>query len=212
LFHSLYQIFFLGHEEVWLRKRLLSLPLHKRLLAPFPYAVKSRLWGASYAIKCYMAGYIHPGVFRYFDVSEVDDEIKHQDEVSEVGWPDFIIRDLEALSEIEPSLYPDEEFLSKFHSYMTPIEELPGRLYGDLYKKISGVQFDVFVVVPWLRHGGADKGILQYLEYYQQRGFKVLLITTYSGHSTWLDRVPEGVEVIELGGGLKSEVQHLAIR
>jgi glycosyltransferase involved in cell wall biosynthesis len=199
LFHSLYQIFVHGHEEVWLRKRLLNLPLYKRLYAPFPYAIRSRLWGASYAIKSYRAGYIHPGVLRYFDVNEVDEEFKKQEKVTANGWPDFIIRDLEALSEIEPDLYPDEEFLSKFHSYMTPIEELPGRLYGELYKKLSGAKFDAFVIVPWVRHGGADKGILQYIEYYQQRGLKVMLITTYPGHSTWLDRAHEEVEVIELG-------------
>lgn len=199
LFHSLYQIFFHGHEEVWLRKRLLNLPLHKRLLAPFPYAIRSRLWGVAYAIKSYSAGYVYPGVLRYFDVTDVDDEFKKQEKVADNGWPEFIIRDLVALSEIEPALYPDEEFLSKFHAYMTPIEELPGLLYGELSKKILEAKFDVFVIVPWVRHGGADKGILQYLEYYQHHGFKVLLLTTYPGQSTWLDRAHEEVEVIELG-------------
>lgn len=54
------------------------------------------------------------------------------------------------------------------------------------------------LILPWLKHGGADKAAIAYLEVLARRlPGRVVAITTEPGESPWLRRVPAGVEVIE---------------
>ena len=69
--------------------------------------------------------------------------------------------------------------------------------YAHICAHCGEIHFDVVFFAPWLTRGGADKEILQYLRYYAERGYRVLLILTEIADSPWLDRVPAGVTVVE---------------
>lgn len=68
----------------------------------------------------------------------------------------------------------------------------------------QGGPYDVIVLAPWLREGGADKGVLQYLDFYATVFPRVLLITTRPEDSPWRTRVAPGVEILEAGWALAS--------
>jgi glycosyltransferase involved in cell wall biosynthesis len=72
---------------------------------------------------------------------------------------------------------------------------------SESYARISAhcgeTHFDVVFFAPWLTRGGADKSIVQYLCFYAERGYRVLLILTEIADSPWLDRVPARVTVVE---------------
>lgn len=55
------------------------------------------------------------------------------------------------------------------------------------------------LIVPWVRAGGADKGILQLANYSRSRGRQEAVVTTLPHDSPWADRLPEGVCLVELG-------------
>jgi glycosyltransferase involved in cell wall biosynthesis len=153
----------------------------------------------AYAIKLYRGGYIHPGILRYLDINQRDNTLNSMAGQKVTGWPDFMLSDLQAIAEIEPELFPDQKFLDKFHTYYTPVEEMPGAHYAKLSSQLGDKKYDIFLIVPWVRHGGADKGILQYCDYYRSKNLNVLLITTYPAHSTWLDRAHEDIDILEFG-------------
>ena len=69
--------------------------------------------------------------------------------------------------------------------------------YAHICAHCGEVHFDVVFFAPWLTRGGADKEILQYLRYYAEHGYRVLLILTEIVDSPWLERVPAGVTVVE---------------
>lgn len=117
---------------------------------------------------------------------------------SEETLPSWIIDEFESFADNEPSLWPTRDFLSKFGWYKIDLNIATGRLYFESYSSLLNTNVDVVVIAPWLKRGGADKGVLQFLEYYSTK-YNVLLITTLEAESPWLSKVPRGVQVIELG-------------
>jgi glycosyltransferase involved in cell wall biosynthesis len=111
--------------------------------------------------------------------------------------PEWIADELKSIARIEPALYPTPEFLAQFHHYQTPVQNIPGEVYIRLHSLCGKDSFDAVLFAPWLVRGGADKGTLQYLRYYTERGFRVLLILTEMERSPWLHLVPPEVTVIE---------------
>lgn len=92
-------------------------------------------------------------------------------------------------------------FRSFWHDFMSAARPQTTVCLKEVYAHICAhcgeVHFDVVFFAPWLTRGGADKEILQYLRYYAERGYRVLLILTEMEDSQWLDRVPAGVTVVE---------------
>ena len=92
---------------------------------------------------------------------------------------------------------PSTSCLALFRTSRTSIAP-PGQLYFRLYSLLSDAKIEAVVLCPWLKRGGADKGALQFVEYYAKQG-GVALITTLDVDSPWLGRVSEGVQTIEFG-------------
>ena len=88
-----------------------------------------------------------------------------------------MIDDFKVLGRNEPSLWPDRDFLARFVSYQPKFNCAPGKLYFRLYSLLSDAKIETIVLCPWLKRGGADKGALQFVEYYAKQG-RVALITT----------------------------------
>jgi glycosyltransferase involved in cell wall biosynthesis len=130
----------------------------------------------------------------------------------EGALPTWMIDDFKALARNEPSLWPHRDFLSRFVCYKPRLNTAPGSLYFRLYALLTSAKVDVVVLCPWLKRGGADKGVLQFVEYYAKRG-KVALITTSDADSPWLNKAPAGVQTVEFGklAGDLSEDEKVAV-
>ena len=109
-----------------------------------------------------------------------------------------MIDDFKVLARNEPSVWPDRDFLSRFVSYKPDFNRAPGRLYFRLYSLLSDAKIEAVVLCPWLKRGGADKGALQFVEYYAKQS-GVALITTLDEESPWLEKARKGVQTIEFG-------------
>jgi glycosyltransferase involved in cell wall biosynthesis len=110
----------------------------------------------------------------------------------------WMIEDFKYFSQFEPLVWPTQEFVSQFHFYEPRLNVLPGQCYFDLYEAFGSEEIETVVIAPWLKRGGADKGILQFLEYYARK-HKTLLITTLDHDSPWITSVPRNVRVMEFG-------------
>lgn len=54
------------------------------------------------------------------------------------------------------------------------------------------------IILPWFKHGGADKAAISYLQVLAGKvPGRILAITTEAGNSPWMDQIPDGVEVLE---------------
>ncbi len=162
---------------------------------------------AHYAKLVLLTGYAEP--WARDAASAMDDSIDARHDDAEAGgdrtMPDWVIAELLELARIEPDLYPTREYVSRFTPWTAPVEPGPGEAFARLAAR-AGRRQDVVLVAPYLRQGGADKGILQYLGHYRARGARTLLVTTSALASPWIDRVPEGVEVIQAGADLEALV------
>ena len=155
---------------------------------------------AHYAKLVLMTGYTEPWAR---DVASAMDEPTsgRRDDARGGGnrtVPDWVVEELHALARIEPDLYPTSEYLSRFTPWSAPVEPGPGDAFARLAARVER-RHDVVLVAPYLRQGGADKGVLQYLGHYRARGARTLLVTTTDQTSPWIERVPDGVEVLEAG-------------
>lgn len=176
-------------------------PVARALLRRLPPPRRAQaLTLAHYAKLVLLTGYAEP--WARDAASAMDDPIGARRDDAEAGGdrtvPDWVIAELHELARIEPDLYPTREYVSRFTPWTAPVEPGPGEAFARLAARVGRRQ-DVVLVAPYLRQGGADKGILQYLGHYRARGARTLLVTTTALDSPWIGRVPDGVEVIEAG-------------
>lgn len=128
---------------------------------------------------------------------------------------DDLKNELNALSEIEPLLTPNQDFIDKLGHYsatpsaiVQPFEI--GVAYGLILRYLDNLDFDVVFLAPWLKRGGADLGLLHHIHAQHEKGYRILLITTENVPSTWLFRLPENVKHLNLAEftfGVKEEIQ-----
>jgi glycosyltransferase involved in cell wall biosynthesis len=130
----------------------------------------------------------------------IDEPIDGGEDIAPSGCvlPAWAIDDLKSFSENEPSLWPDDDFVSGFQTYRPALRQAPGWLYFDIYSRIADANFEAVVIAPWLKRGGATKGTMQFLEYYS-RYYRSILITTLDVDAPCRSNVPPGVELIEFG-------------
>ncbi|WP_454752345.1 glycosyltransferase family 4 protein [Cupriavidus necator] len=113
--------------------------------------------------------------------------------------PAWVLEEMRELADIEPSLFPRPELVGSFQRYVTPLQSKPGELYAECYPAIRDLRPDVIILVPWLKHGGADQGILHHASAVVAEGKAVLIIATLSEDSPWSSRLPEGAVFLPFG-------------
>lgn len=113
--------------------------------------------------------------------------------------PDWALADLRELAEIEPSLYPNEDYVASFQRYELPMKPAAGELYTECFPVARDLDPDVIILVPWLKHGGADQGVLHHAEAAVTAGKAVLVIATLDADSPWADRLPQGAVFLPFG-------------
>ena len=159
----------------------------------------SRLRGFYRVARLHGQGHVLPGVWRHLEGGAVPMPAIAVRGVDASLFPPWMLEGFKAIADVEPTLYPSPDFLARFHRWQPPIDNAPGEVYADLWGRLKGHHYDVVVLAPWLREGGADKGTLQYADFYADTFERVLLITTRPEASPWIARVVPLVEVLEAG-------------
>lgn len=162
----------------------------------------SRLRGFYRVARQHVQGHILPGIWRYLEDATIPMPAAATRRIDPSLFPSWMIGDLKAIAEVEPALYPDPDFLARFYRWQAPVNSAPGEVYAALWGQLKTSHYDVIVIAPWLREGGADKGILQYTDYYADTFEHALLITTRPEASPWVTRLAPSVEVLEAGRAL----------
>lgn len=116
--------------------------------------------------------------------------------------PEAVLEAWKEQSEVEMQLYPTPHFQKYLQEYILDAD--PARYlsheYWELCQQITHTP-DYIFIVPWVVAGGSDKVLLNYIEALHQvhPDWKVTVITTSTDQNTWRERLPEDVDLIELG-------------
>lgn len=114
--------------------------------------------------------------------------------------PSWVLDEMKDLArDIDPILYPTDQFLANCRYYSFPVIPLPGKIYRELMGRCSSDHYTHCFAIPWLKRGGADLVTLNHIEASASApGCKVLVIMTEPGDSPWLSRIPAGVDVVDV--------------
>ena len=113
--------------------------------------------------------------------------------------PEWAVEELRELADIEPSLFPDTQFLKQFSRYRLPFATAPGIAYAECLREVDINRTDLVILVPWLTRGGADLGVLHHIDAAIATGKNVLVIATLEADSIWKNRLPPEVQFLEFG-------------
>lgn len=114
--------------------------------------------------------------------------------------PDFVVNEWLAMNRIDPQLYPYKYLVKSVQIYDAVRYADVGKVYVKLARCVSAKPDYVFVV-PWVRRGGADKVLMNYIralkEVHPKWHFAV--IATLDDKNKWADRLPEDVDFLPFG-------------
>jgi glycosyltransferase involved in cell wall biosynthesis len=115
--------------------------------------------------------------------------------------PDWAKREMEELAiEVDPSLHPARFTSNNPVTYVVPFDRaLAGEVYQQLLSQLTS-RFDAVLLVPWIKHGGADLGVLHHAKALTEIfGLRTLVIATEPQPSPWASRLPAGVQFLDAG-------------
>lgn len=113
--------------------------------------------------------------------------------------PEWVLDEMKNLArEVDPALYPTDQFLANCRYYSFPVLPRPGEIYRELMRCCTSDHYTHCFAIPWLKRGGADLVSLKHIEAAARApGGKVLVVLTEPGDSPWLSRIPAGVDVAD---------------
>lgn len=123
--------------------------------------------------------------------------------------PEWALAEMRVLGlAIDPAIYPSDTFIATCKHYIYPVIPKPGYIYQQLIQQCSSEHYAFCFALPWLKHGGADLVSLKHIEVaHKKANGKILVILTEPTDSPWLNRIPEGVDILNVGEFV-SEVSH----
>jgi glycosyltransferase involved in cell wall biosynthesis len=90
----------------------------------------------------------------------------------------------------------------QFHS-MGLDRYFAGTAYQKLRRQVEG-KIDIVILVPWLKHGGADLGAIHFANTLHGRfGKRVLVVGTERAESPWAGRLSPGVPFVDAGSAME---------
>ncbi|MGD9975015.1 MAG: glycosyltransferase family 4 protein [Desulfatirhabdiaceae bacterium] len=111
--------------------------------------------------------------------------------------PRWLIREWQAIHEIEPLLFPDiGAEMTVTPENINPVAEIYASLSGQLGDHVTHI-----LLVPWLDRGGADLAAIHYVEAIFHTGAnpRVAVIATANADSPWASKLPDQASFIEFG-------------
>lgn len=125
---------------------------------------------------------------------------QYADEPALAGLPAWLLEDLEEIKHIDPRLHPKGTLVTSATPYAGPwTYDAPGLAYFEIARAIPA-DASVFLLVPWLKTGGADLGAIQFANTLAAEfGKRVVVIATEDAASSWQSRLREDVVFVEAG-------------
>lgn len=113
--------------------------------------------------------------------------------------PEWLVAEWRRIHEIEPELFPSREALENINRGTLPKSTVAG-YYPELHALVSPSPTHVFLV-PWLKAGGAEVEAIHYMTAVvkEDNGSRVVCIITGNVDSTWRDKLPKEVKIVEFG-------------
>lgn len=114
--------------------------------------------------------------------------------------PDWVLAEMRILGQaIDPAIYPTDAFTSSCQYYSYPVIPKPGQIYEKLIRQCTVEHYAFCFAIPWVKRGGADLVTLKHIEFaHKKSDGKVLVILTELSDSPWLNRIPEGVDILDI--------------
>jgi glycosyltransferase involved in cell wall biosynthesis len=112
---------------------------------------------------------------------------------------DWLIEEWRQIHKIEPELFPTQDVLENLDQRSFP-KSFIARYYPELEELFGDSPTHVFLV-PWVKRGGADIVAINFMKAIleQERGSKVICVTTENKDSEWRSKLPERVRLVEFG-------------
>ena len=176
--------------------------------------VLSALGDGGFQLYCRAGRRIHSGLFgRQCTVAPASTMIEpNNDALVDMppaipGWVLDEMRDI--AQEIDPILYPDNDFIDSCQYYAFPVIKEPGDIYWKMMKLCSSDHYTHVFALPWMKRGGADLVALAHINVVlRSPKTKVMVLLTESGDSPWLHRIPQGVDVIDVSSLVLSDISY----
>lgn len=118
------------------------------------------------------------------------------------AMPSWVEEEMRAIAHLEPDLIPAGGDLSKYSFYSVPADPAPGDAYFNLLRLVGTESFSHVLLVPWLKQGGADRGIIYHAKAIAESmpDARILVIATERADSPWAERLPASAHYVSFGG------------
>lgn len=196
----------MNRRRAFMFVRFVHLALDRSLSAVFGRRFRQSYILLSYRLKVYL----FPEYGTYIPSPSAIGQIAQ----SNVVWippaiPGWVLDEMKDLAQdIDPILYPTDQFLASCQYYSFPVLPRPGKIYRELMLSCSSDHYTHCFAIPWLKRGGADLVTLKHIETAARiAGAKVLVIMTEPGDSPWLARIPRGVDIVNVSR-FTAEIAH----
>lgn len=115
------------------------------------------------------------------------------------AFPKWLLDEWKAVNALEPQIFPDKETLNSICWY-TPHQTRIAQPYIDLVRLYGDNVSHVFFV-PWLKRGGADRVVINYIKALVELGGHegIVVISDRDDDSPWSCLLPDNVKFIEFG-------------
>jgi glycosyltransferase involved in cell wall biosynthesis len=122
--------------------------------------------------------------------------IKAQSESLEL--PDWLLREWKRMHAIDPAIFPDAHKIMPMHEHIIK-SDLYVSVYWKTARKLSK-ELDYLFLVPWLRKGGADLEVINYIKAIKEvrPTAKIAVLATSNTPSPWSKLLPEDVVFVSV--------------
>lgn len=131
----------------------------------------------------------------------VGDEVPASAESGVPSMPKWLQDEILDIGHLDPDLVPAGGSLERYQFYSVPSLPAAGTAYFELTRRLGGNAYTHVLVIPWLKQGGADRGILYHAKALLEsvEGCRLLVLGTEPAESPWAARLPSGATYVCLG-------------
>jgi glycosyltransferase involved in cell wall biosynthesis len=115
--------------------------------------------------------------------------------------PHWLQEEMTKLAALEPELLPPGTDINRYAFYAVPMNVAAGEVYARLADAIGAQPYSHVLLVPWLKQGGADRGILYHASAIAESNpaARILVLSTENSPSPWASRLPTQSTHVDFG-------------
>ena len=123
--------------------------------------------------------------------------------------PAWLVEEMRLIgNSIDPQIYPTADRLLRFRGTTFALTLRPGTVFQNILLDCDFDSYNYCFLLPWIMKGGSDKEALIILSHLHNTNHKILVILTESIASSWIDKVPIGVTIINIAQYLEELTNH----